>query len=53
MNEYVVTALAILISMGVGLILLIEFGVSWVGYFVIVVISLSWRWGICHVRCSG
>jgi hypothetical protein len=41
MNEYVVTALAILISMGIGFLLLIEFGVSWVGYFVIAVITLS------------
>lgn len=41
MNEYIVTALAILISVGIGLILLLEFGVSWVGYFVIAVITLS------------
>lgn len=41
MNEYLVTALAILISMGIGFFLLLEFGVSWVGYFVIAVISLS------------
>jgi hypothetical protein len=41
MNEYIVTALAILISIGIGFFLLLEFGVSWVGYFVIAVISLS------------
>lgn len=41
MNEYLVTALAILISMGIGFVLLLEFGVSWVGYFVIGVIALS------------
>ena len=41
MNEYIVTALAILISIGIGFFLLIEFGVSWVGYFVVAVISLS------------
>jgi hypothetical protein len=41
MNEYLVTALAILISIGIGFVLLLEFGVSWVGYFVIAVISLS------------
>jgi hypothetical protein len=41
MNEYVVTALAILISVVIGFFLLIEFGVSWVGYFVVAVISLS------------
>lgn len=41
MNEYVVTALAILVSVGIGFFLLIAFGVSWVGYFVIGVIVLS------------
>ncbi len=41
MNEYIVTALAILTSILIGFFLLIEFGVSWVGYFVIAVISLS------------
>lgn len=41
MNEYVVTALAILISIGVGFFLLISFGVSWVAYSAIGFISLS------------
>jgi hypothetical protein len=41
MNEYFVTAIAIFISIGLGFFLLLEFGVSWVGYFVIAVISLS------------
>ncbi|MEE9474763.1 MAG: hypothetical protein V3V36_03740 [Candidatus Hydrothermarchaeaceae archaeon] len=41
MNEYVITALTILASIGIGFFLLIAFGVSWVGYFVVGVISLS------------
>lgn len=41
MNDYIVTILAILASIGIGFFLLIEFGVSWVGYFAISVISLS------------
>jgi len=41
MNEYIITALAILASVGIGFFLLIAFGVSWVGYFAVGVISLS------------
>lgn len=41
MNEYVITALTILASIGIGFFLLIAFGVSWVGYFVVSVILLS------------
>ncbi len=41
MNEYLITALAVLTSIGVGFFLLISFGVSWVAYFAVGVTALS------------
>jgi len=41
MNEYLVTILAVLVSLGIGFALLINFGVSEVTYFVLVIFILT------------
>jgi hypothetical protein len=41
MNEYVLTVLAIIVTIGVGFLLLINFGIDWLIYFGLAVISLS------------